>query len=224
MKRSIWFVSVVLGTGMIWLGPNPKNTGNGHADRSGSWTTTVASRHRHLPAIIRERHGTSVTTGNWSGYAVTGANGSVTDVTGSWVVPSVNCGVTPSADASLWVGIDGFSSNTVEQIGTDSDCVNGQPVYFAWYEFYPHWSYEISLKISPGDLIFAEVSAGAKGTFTVTLTNKTSLAPAFKTSQKMNNAAQSSAEWIVEAPWSGGILPLADFASAKYSATITRLC
>jgi hypothetical protein len=27
----------------------------------------------------------------------------------------------------------------------------------------------------------------------------------------MNSAAQSSAEWIVEAPWSGGILPLADF-------------
>ncbi len=35
-----------------------------------------------------ERHGTATST-NWSGYAVTGANGAYTDVKGSWVEPSV---------------------------------------------------------------------------------------------------------------------------------------
>src|SRR6266542_694566 len=81
---------------------------------------------RHSPIIIRERHGVSVGSLNWSGYAVTGAPGSVTDAKGSWVVPSIqgNCGST-NAYASFWVGIDGFSSNTVEQVGTDSDCQNG---------------------------------------------------------------------------------------------------
>jgi hypothetical protein len=34
----------------------------------------------HAPAIIHERQGTMVTSTNWSGYAVTGAKGSVTDV------------------------------------------------------------------------------------------------------------------------------------------------
>src|ERR1035441_4460783 len=48
-----------------------------------------ASRHDHAPMIIHERHGQKVNSTNWSGYAVEGANGSVTDVKGSWTVPSV---------------------------------------------------------------------------------------------------------------------------------------
>lgn len=72
------------------------------------------------------------------------------------------------------MGIDGYSSNTVEQTGTDSDCVNGKPVYYAWFEFYPHPSFSVnSLTIQPGDVISAEVSAGAKGEFTVTLMDTT---------------------------------------------------
>ena len=131
---------------------------------------------RHGPIIIHERHGNNVTSDNWSGYAVTGAKGSVTDVKASWTVPAVTCPSTGDQYASFWVGIDGYSSNTVEQIGTDSDCVNGVPTYYAWYEFYPHPSYTIrsnTLSVRAGDLISAEVSADAKGTFTVTLTNVT---------------------------------------------------
>jgi hypothetical protein len=216
MKKSICFVAMVLVAGAIWFGQNPKNTGGGSAKESSAGTTAVALRHGHAPAMIHERHGSSATSGNWSGYAVTGPNGSVTDVKGSWIVPTVNCSVTPNGDSSFWVGIDGFSSNTVEQIGTDSDCVNGQPVYYAWYEFYPHWSYGIQMTITPGDTILATVSAGAKGVFTVTLTDVTSGAKPFTISQKMNSAAQSSAEWIAEAPSSGGILPLADFGLVEF--------
>ena len=72
---------------------------------------------------------------NWSGYAVTG--GTFTDVKGSWVVPTVTSSGTNSY-SSTWVGIDGFSSSTVEQTGTDSDFVNGHAQYYAWYEMYPH--------------------------------------------------------------------------------------
>jgi hypothetical protein len=59
--------------------------------------------------------------------AVTGSKASVTDVTGSWTVPAVDCtspNGTPNGYSSFWVGIDGYGSNTVEQIGTDSDCVS----------------------------------------------------------------------------------------------------
>lgn len=184
---------------------------------------TPVARH-HDPIIIHERHGRDVTSTNWGGYAVTGAKGSVTDVRASWIVPPI-VGTCPSTDqyASFWVGIDGYSSNTVEQIGTDSDCQNGKPVYYAWFEFYPHPSFTVnSLTINPGDTISAEVSAGAKGAFTVTLTDKTT-GHTFSTTTKMPSADQSSAEWIAEAPWSGGVLPLADFGVVDWGQNHTKV-
>ena len=166
----------------------------------------------HAPVIIHERHGHQVTSTNWSGYAVTGAKGSVSDVKASWIVPAIQ-GACPSTDqfASFWVGIDGYSSNTVEQIGTDSDCQNGQAVYYAWFEFYPHPSINIdSVPVAPGNLVSAEVKSAGKGSFTVTITN-VSTGATFTGSGKVASADQSSAEWIAEAPYSGGVLPLADF-------------
>jgi hypothetical protein len=165
----------------------------------------------------------SVTSTNWSGFAVTGPKGSVTDVKGSWVVPAIQ-GTCPSTNqySSHWVGIDGYSSGTVEQTGTDSDCQNGAPVYYAWYEFYPHPSFLINgLTISPGDVISAEASYSG-GRFTVTITDTTT-GQHFSTSAKVNSAQRSSAEWITEAPYSGGILPLADFGTISWGSVYTSV-
>jgi Peptidase A4 family len=178
-----------------------------------------ALAHRHRPMVIREVREGAVSAYNWSGYAVTGSAGSVTDVKGSWIVPAIqgNC---PSTNqyASFWVGIDGFNSNTVEQIGTDSDCQNGVPTYYAWFEFYPHPMFLINtLAIHPGDVISAEVKYDP-GTrqFTASIMNETT-GQSFSTSTRVNRAQRSSAEWIAEAPSSaGGILPLADFGTAFY--------
>ena len=177
-------------------------------------------RQQNAPAKIRTRHedGTA-TSGNWSGYAVTAADGSVTDVTGSWTVPSANCTAGPATGyAAFWVGIDGYNSSTVEQTGTDSDCSSGTPTYYAWYEFYPRASVLISsLTISPGDVISAEVKSTGSGNFTVTLTD-TSTGKTFSTSGKVSGAEESSAEWIAEAPSSSSsILPLADFGSVSFT-------
>src|ERR1044072_6736000 len=207
MKRTICFVIVALAEGTLWLNQFQKGASGENAHKEAEGAIAAPARYRHIPAMIREKHGSSATAGNWSGYAVTGAKDSVTNVKGSWIVPAVDCAVTPNADSSLWVGIDGYNSNSVEQIGTDSNCVNGQPVYSAWYEFYPHWAYGINMTVRPGDIISGEVNAGTKGMFTVKLTNWGSIynsknPQTFTTSQKMNNAARSSAEWIVEAPWS----------------------
>ncbi len=154
---------------------------------------------------------------NWSGYAVTGQTNSVSDVKASWIVPAIQ-GTCPSTSqySSFWVGIDGFSSSTVEQTGTDSDCRSGSPSYYAWYEFYPHPSFIINgLTVHPGDTISAEVKYnGAK--FVVTITDLTT-GQTFSTSARVNSAQRSSAEWIAEAPSSsGGILPLADFGTASF--------
>src|SRR5262245_53546689 len=69
------------------------------------------SARSHAPAIIKERHGKNATSSNWAGYAVTGADGSVTDAKGSWIVPSVICSASaPDSYSAFWVGIDGYSS------------------------------------------------------------------------------------------------------------------
>src|SRR5437867_9365498 len=162
-------------------------------------------------------HGGNFSSTNWSGYAVTGPSGSVSDAKGSWIVPSI-VGSCPSTNqySSFWVGIDGFSSNTVEQTGTDSDCQGGTPTYYAWYEFYPHPLFIInSLTIRPGDHISAETQfTGSK--FVVTIADVTT-GQSFSTSARVHSAQRSSAEWIAEAPSSsGGVLPLADFGTARF--------
>src|SRR3989454_5023247 len=163
-------------------------------------------------------HDGSFQSTNWSGYAVTGASGSVSDAKGSWTVPAIQ-GTCPSTNqySSFWVGIDGFSSGTVEQTGTDSDCQNGAPTYYAWFEFYPHPSFLINgMTITPGDHITSQASFRGRS-FTVTITDTTT-GVSFSTSSRVRSAQRSSAEWIAEAPSSsGGILPLADFGTVSYS-------
>jgi hypothetical protein len=137
---------------------------------------------------------------NWSGFAVTGPNGSVSDVKGSWIVPSVTCASKKTATySSYWIGIDGYSSSTVEQTGTDSDCSSGHGVYYAWYEFYPAGSVQISgFTVHPGDVVSAEVSySSSTGQFTTTITDGSQH---FSTSASVSGAARSSAEWIIERP------------------------
>src|SRR5438876_35528 len=168
-------------------------------------------------------HDGSFQSTNWSGYAVTGASGSVSDAKGSWTVPAIQ-GTCPSTNqySSFWVGIDGFSSGTVEQTGTDSDCQNGVPTYYAWFEFFPHPLFLINgLTITPGDHMTAE--ANFNGRFTVTITDTTT-GVSFSTSAKVHSAQRSSAEWIAEAPSSsGGVLPLADFGTVSFSADTATL-
>jgi Peptidase A4 family len=153
---------------------------------------------------------------NWSGYAVTGSG--FTQAKGSWTVPSVACRTTPNTYSSFWVGLDGWSSSTVEQTGTDSDCSGTSPSYYAWYEFYPKGSYLISsVPVSPGNKMSAEVVYSGTE-FTVTITNETT-GKTFSTSARVNKAKRSSAEWIAEAPCctrAGGILPLSDFGTVDF--------
>jgi hypothetical protein len=149
---------------------------------------------------------------------LTASKGSVTSVVGSWTVPAVDCKATPNGAASFWVGIDGYASNTVEQIGTDSDCNSGAQSYYAWYEFYPHLSYNINnFPVNVGDVITAQVTYSATSKlFTVTITNSSNPGQPFSVSTKLPSAELSSAEWIVEAPWSGGTLALSDFGSIPF--------
>jgi len=152
--------------------------------------------------IVREKtNGSSVSSTNWSGYAVNGSVGSVSLVTASWNVPAVSCPTSGSTYSAFWVGIDGFQSTTVEQTGTDSDCHNGVAHYYAWFEFYPKASVTISsIAVSPGDKIAALVLYTAStGMFTVAIKDYTTNL-AYSSSSAVPGAQRNSGEWVAEAP------------------------
>ena len=162
---------------------------------------------------------------NWAGYVVTAPKSSVIDVKGSWTVPSLACS-RQTAYAAFWVGIDGFSDSTVEQTGVLAECYQSSAYYFTWYEFYPAYPVYVTstVPVKAGDVVYGEVSClSSTGSFIVTLTDKTTGATFSKT-QSDSSALLSSAEWITEAPSSGGqILPLAMFGTVRYGYYYTRI-
>jgi len=58
--------------------------------------------------------------------------------------------------------------------------------------------------------------------FTATITDSTT-GKTFSVSSKVTSAQRSSAEWITEAPYSGGVLPLANFGTIKWGADYTSV-
>ena len=160
---------------------------------------------------------------NWAGYAsVTSVNSpasnSVSDAVGTWVVPTVTAGPTDAYCAD-WIGIDGFASGSVEQLGTEEDSIGGSPYYAAWWEMYPAGSVTInSMHISPGDTMTAEVRWVSGNTFFLTMTDVTTGFTFSTTRTLTTTAARSSAEWIHEAPSSNsGVLPLAQTTRCVFS-------
>ncbi len=103
-------------------------------------------------------------------------------------------GRTGSSFSSNWVGIDGFSSTTVEQIGTLQQWSGGTAQYSAWYEIYPAMPVTIgTIDVHPGDVMVAEVRWVTGNMFALSLTNSTT-AQSFTTTQTVpgGNVAQRS--------------------------------
>ena len=196
MSAAILLVSLVTGP-----------SGSTVPDAARAVATTVV----HPPVQIENSSNGLVSSTNWAGYAVTyAAAGTLfSNVSGSWVQPAAICPTSAQEDAAFWLGIDGFqrSSNTVEQIGTDSDCdkrkKHGDPTYYAWWELYPQASVTItraSHPVSAGDTMTASVSRTGSA-FTLTLNDVTRGWKFTTPSETPTTAAQdSSAEWIAEAP------------------------
>lgn len=161
---------------------------------------------------------------NWSGYVAatnlaTPQNRSVNSVSGSWVVPKLQP-TTAKTNCSIWVGIDGYVSNSVEQIGTEHDWINGQQRNYAWFEMFPKAAYKIlNFPCRPGHLISAEVVFKGNGTFQLVIFNTTKQVYFFVPTSytTFTGAKRSSAEWIVEAPSKATILPLANFGTVQFT-------
>jgi hypothetical protein len=147
------------------------------------------------------------TSTNWAGYLVV-SNG-ITAVSGSWIIPEVQCantvgGNTVTQGESVWIGIDGVSGpkDIPEQIGTNSICYNGSPVYVAWEE---------DRSLNSGALMaFEDSSAGDHMTASVTYLGNDMFQLMIKDDTTSNsrtytvhiaNSPRASAEWIVEVPY-----------------------
>jgi hypothetical protein len=216
-----------------------------HASRSGPpeqgyvlKRISSSAVHHALTAFPRLRFWDS-TSGNWSGYAVPLDTRGVTDtfsnVQGSWKVPTVTGATGPTSDtySSAWVGLDGYTDGTVEQVGSEQDWTGSAQENYVWFETYPSAAYEImGFPISPGDSISAQVQytgqitvRGYRGrtmvesVFRLTIVNTTKnvtfTVPTTYTT--IPSAVRSSAEWVMEAPTGYDVLPLADFGTISFS-------
>jgi Peptidase A4 family len=168
------------------------------------------------PHGLKHKYGRGTST-NWSGYAVNGTAGS--RVIGTWDQPAATCSSGEDSWSSPWVGIDGNSSNTVEQIGTDTDCSNGSPYYYAWYEMYPKSLVVIPMTVLPGHSYTGEVTY-TSGAFVMRLTDN-STGATYQTTQVSKRAKRSSVEWVMEGPSSGLLTNFGSVSFTGASATIS---
>jgi hypothetical protein len=170
------------------------------------------------PGVIRET--TDAGSYNWAGYAdVTSTAGTYTKVSGSWSVPAVTC--TPEDRiTSEWVGLDGWSDDTVEQDGTSSQCFQGVALYYSWYEMYPAGTVEVGTSVAAGDSISASVVRTGTS-YALDLTDSTHTANSFNetASCAASTCLDESAEFIAERPAYGstGIVPEAQFSTVHFS-------
>jgi Peptidase A4 family len=174
----------------------------------------------------------SLTSGNWSGYAdIACPTCSLRYVSADFTVPHLNTAKSLNNSwAAHWVGLDGATNSTVEQVGIDTYVANGQDYYYAWYEMAPAATQVYSLAASPGDNIQVSVYT-VNGTYYLSL-NDTTLGAGFNATATVPagyTGQNKSAEVITEAPSevSGSSLiqlPLADYGQVNFnSATVTSL-
>jgi len=159
---------------------------------------------------------TSLDSFNWSGYADAATNKlpAFSRVSGSWVMPTVTC--TPEDTiTSQWVGLDGLTSQTVEQDGTIGWCFEGVPTYFTWYEMFPAGTMVVGTSLQPGDAISASVARVSPVNYALRLTDTTHPSSSFWVTRACAvKCLDSSAEWISERPsFAIGIAPLANYGS-----------
>ncbi|MBS2539954.1 hypothetical protein KGQ20_45155 [Catenulispora sp. NF23] len=177
------------------------------AATTGAHTKSPASFPHYNHVFNHARHADQI----WGGYADTGTQ--FTSISGSWTVPTLDCSSTPDSSVSPWIGIDGFNSSTVEQIGFDQDCQGGQAGYYPWVEMYPADSDYFTETVNAGDQITASVSVSGSAW---TLTESDTTQGWSKTFNETGDDQLSSAEAIVE-DLGDGIQPVAPFGSITFN-------
>ncbi len=177
------------------------------------------------PGLTLPRHGGTVDSLNWSGYAVTPKGGGITGVKGSFVVPTA--GMLPPGFAATWAGIGGYNTSDLIQAGTAEQSLPSNPLvgpqYYAWYELLPNSETQIrgcsgdhSCTVKPGQRVTVSITQGSGTTWKISMTD----AGHWRWSKTVSyKSSHSSAEWILEAPTVGAQTLLANVGTAHFGPT-----
>lgn len=133
-----------------------------------------------------------------NGYTDTNSAGNTYhEVSATWTQPAITCGASTTV-VSFWVGIDGYTSATVEQAGTEVECDSGKATYFSWWEMYPGAPQVVGTTVKSGDKITASVTKSGSSKYTLAVTDATHTADSFTVTQTCapTTCLDSSAEWI----------------------------
>ena len=126
----------------------------------------------------------------WTGYVDVGHAVTFKSVTADLKVPPVGC-TSLNSKASFWIGLDGYGSPTVEQVGISTDCFNGTPQVRAWYEMYPKGTV-YQFPVLAGDSIAMAVTYDGGSEYSLALKDLTR--PASKFSKAIDCPSGQSCE------------------------------
>lgn len=145
---------------------------------------------------------------NWAGVAITKPpSGTFTAVSATFNVPTPSPASSDdigSWSGAVWVGIDGYNTDSIWQAGIDFTVTEVAGVkaysYDAWYEWYPQDSFDFSdITISAGDKISVSCVTSSSTEGSVVLENLTTGKTVTKTVVSTSALKGKNAEWIVEA-------------------------
>jgi Peptidase A4 family len=175
--------------------------------------------------LTATRNAGTIHSADWAGYAAVPRHPGhgFRAVSATFTLPSVRCPATERTFSVHWVGLDGFSDNTVEQAGVEARCQGGAPAYTAWWETYPHAMVVPRVTVRPGDAVTVSVTRdtgpGAHhGQYHLVLqdvTRRTGFSVWKGCGAR--KCRDSSAEVISEAPSKFGVLPLADYGITTFA-------
>jgi hypothetical protein len=172
-------------------------------------------------------HGGTVTSENWSGYAVTPSASNITAVDSTFTVPSA--GLVPPGFAATWTGIGGYNTSDLIQAGIsenseETGLIEGGQ-YQAWYEILPADETPItgctgdsSCTVDAGDTVTVDIQNVSSNTWNISIVDQGK----WSWDQDIPYpSSESSAEWILEAPTVIEQSILADVGTVSFGPTST---
>ncbi|MGH9016750.1 MAG: G1 family glutamic endopeptidase [Acidimicrobiales bacterium] len=205
-------------------------TGAGATAATVAATTPVVHGTR-IPAPLPRRRAavrgaTAIASDNWSGYAqVSTTDDTFTQVTDTFVVPTVEASAKGKQFVADWVGIGGYSAGDDSLVQTGIQAViktkkrGSNVVYDAWTEHLPKAEQPLALTISAGDTVTATVQETATNTWLMEVTDVTTGLSAESTVSYVSSGL--SAEAILERPCIKSPCAVRDLAHLAQTSNIT---
>jgi hypothetical protein len=192
--------AVVSCSSIVLIGGLPASAGAAAAtDSNGALIRSAVP-----PGFRRTRGVADDMSSNWSGYAqVSSTPGTFTEVSDTFVVPTVATDVKGRQFVADWVGIGGYDEPTLVQTGIQAMVSTRRHrrvvSYDAWTEHLPQAEKPLKLVISAGDTVTATVQETSLNVWTMDVVDDTTTLSAGVTDVSYKSSGES-AEAISERP------------------------